>query len=202
MADTKIGDIKYNTKGINCSPTSSFLYTRIEDVDYSAVAITDGSGPLDGQFIVAPASTGTSGWVTDLDATNLKFQSDTLTDLAEAQGTGLAMVWQSQFKTDQDALGSAKVPVVRGSLRVKTKLFGKPTAVAIATAYAAGTQLTVQMVDVTVVSGTYKRLVLFPVSKKTAWVVGFVTQVVSDVAGSEEIEVQLYEFPRQVSLNA
>ena len=199
MADTKIGDVKYSANGINCSPTSSFLYTRIEDVDCSDVTKFD-KPPLDGQFVVAPASTGDSGYVTDLDAVNKKFQSDTLNDLSDSQGTGLAMVWLSQFKTDQDALGNSKVPVVRGNIRMKTKLFGKKDGVAISTSYAAGNPLTVQMVDVTTVSGSYKRLVLFPVDKKHAWVVGFATQVVSDVAGSEEIEVQLYEFPRQVTL--
>lgn len=195
--------IYYNSKGINCSPTSSFLYTRIEDVDCSSASAFE-KPPVDGQFIVAAGTTGDSGWITDAATTNKKFASATAGDLNLTQGPALAMVWLSQFKTDIDALGASKVPVVRGSLRVKTKYFHSPND-NIATDFAAGTLLTVA--SSTTATGasvgptgstSNKRLVLSPATtvSASAWVVGYVTQVVSTTSGSEEIEVQLYEFPR------
>lgn len=201
----------FNTAtGINVRPTSSFLRVRVEDADCSSTTAFL-KVPVDGQFIVAPSKTGDSVCraATAVADTNKKFLSGTFTDLDLKAGPALAMVWLSQFKTDVDALGASKIPIVRGSLRFKTRYFISPS-INVLTDFPAGTLLTVQAPTsddaggvVPSASGTYKRLALHPATgagdSTSAWVVGFVTAIVSSDAGSEEIEVQLYEFPRLVT---
>lgn len=203
MADLTL----YGLKGINVNPTSSFLHVRIEDVDCSSVTNFP-TPPIDGQFIIAAGLTGHDGWNTLDDNggtdTNDDYINKDIALLDMVRGPALAMVWLSQFRTDQDALGSARVPVVRGPLRFKTKLFNLVHGESISTVYAPGTQLTVALA-LTAVSGTTRRLVLDNAANvgvsASAWVVGYVTRVInsSGVAGTGEIEVQLYEFPRLVT---
>jgi hypothetical protein len=199
MANASVGTAVYSSAGINVNPTSSTLPLRIEDVDCSVVADFP-SPPLDGQFVIAPGKVAFNfSYYTgdDADVINAKMQNDVMTGLEEKFGVSLAMVYLSQFKGD--VLGAKCIPVVRGPLRFKTKMFLHQGD--IAADLVAGTPLTVQADD-DVISGSARRLLLCAATKKCAWVVGFVTRVISSLAGSEEIEVQLYDFPRQVQLNA
>lgn len=202
-----VDTLRKSSKGINVNPTSSFLHLRIEDVDCSSISNFP-LAPIDGQFIVAAGKTGHDGYTTNKATTDALYSNGTLANLDHLAGGQLAMVWLSQFKTDQDALGSARIPVVRGSLRFKTKLIlldsnvggGLPSAQTVP--WVAGTALTVVAVP-DALTADASRLVLAPVAKAgnaaSTYVVGYVVSVVSDSFTNPEVEVQLYEFPRLVT---
>jgi hypothetical protein len=193
----------YSARGNNTSPTSSTLYARIEDVDCSNLTNFP-YAPCDGQFLIAP---GKSALANTADTTFLGTTKQ-IDDGLQSGTSALAMVYQSGFKTDADALGATRVPVVRGSVRFKTKLFNKPNdAVEPSHAdngYFPGALLTVQTASDAVYSSS-ARLVLASANivasstpeAKAAIVVGYVTRVVNDstVLTEGEIEVQLYDKP-------
>lgn len=192
---------KYSSNGINVEPTSSFLHIRIEDVDCSSTTNCS-VAPIDGQFLAAPGLEAHDGFNTDAATTNADYLGGGVATLDMVRGPTLAMVWLSRFRTDLAALGNARVPVVRGALRFKTKLFNLAHGEDISTVYAPGTQLTVQAAF-TAVDSSAERLVLDNAASigaaASGWVVGYVTRVISTLAGSEEIEVQLYDQPRLIT---
>jgi hypothetical protein len=188
----------YNAKGNNVNPTSSILYVRFEDVDCSDISANP-KAPLDGQFLIAPGKTGTSKAAAAVGDIAKLFSSSTVGELSMTKGATLAMVWRSGFKTDGDALGESRVPVVRSALRFKTKLFSVGTAGQKPSdaGYAVGTQLTVGPCTDDI-GGDTLRLVLAPATTPAthaSWVVGYVTRLIADDAVAPEIEVQLYDKP-------
>lgn len=208
------------SKGFNVTPTTDMTMLRIEDVDCSSTtncALT----PIDGQFLVANGKTGKDGFLTNNATTNLLYFTDLFTDEpSTGAGAGLAMVWLSGWRGDTGGQ-STTVPVVRGALRFKTKLFNlfNTSALPSSNGYIEGAQLTVQCCAGTTFSGTTvdtnTRLILTPVRCVAAdgapivtaadtykgagggWAVGYVTRVVTDslISGTAEIEVQLYDKP-------
>lgn len=204
--------LRKSAKGINVTPTSSFLHLRIEDVDCSSITNFP-LAPIDGQFVIAIGKTAHDGVTANKAGTdglysNAVIQGGAAPNIDHLAGGQLAMVWLSQFRTDQDALGSSRVPVVRGSLRFKTKLImldsgvnaGVPSLQTVP--WVAGTALTVACAPDTVTADA-TRLVLAPVAKAgydaTTYVVGFVVAVIDDTFATPEVEVQLYEFPRLIT---
>jgi hypothetical protein len=176
----------------------------VEDIDCSAFA----TAPEDGQFIVAISKTGDDG-------VSLTISADAAASTSPG-GHGLCMVWGSAQRSDRQARGDARVPVIRkGGGRFSTKLFlhddddGDLT-----TIYTEGSPLTVaQPAAASPVQGSADRLLLCPAaanftgmnggthpsqdtSGNNCWIVGYVIRVItnSTVSGTGEIEFYLYSF--------
>ena len=178
------------TKRRNVSPTTSTLKMLVEDMDCSGFA----ASPEDGQFIVALPGA----------------EAATCTAYAASQaalsssGAALRMVWGSARRGDRQALSDEKCPVIMsGGGRFTTKLFlcGNADTAPSSAGYVAGANLTVA-VPAADHRGTAERLILAPQSEcgeSHAWIVGYVVRVINDssVAGTSEIEVMLFDQPRQ-----
>lgn len=187
------------TRRRNVSPTSSITHCRIEDVDCSAAAFD--APPEDGQFVQAPGRVAFNSHGDTFNAADaLNPNAATL-----ANSAGLAMVFQSAQHSDRQALGQTRVPVIRGALRCKTKLFSvADDAVALSHAnnlYLAGCLLTVAKAT-DAVQGSANRIVLAPLpAANGGWVVGNLVGIVTDsvVSGTGELEIQLYDKPIYVT---
>lgn len=201
---------------VNTTPTSDILYTRIEDVNCTGTDFA--VPPEDGQFLLAPYKTGYAGITGNVDSVALKpFWVVGGTDEVEPRGGALAMCWSGGAqRTDQQGLGYQRVPVIRGAVRFRTKLFQSNVAKTIEQEFAPGTQLTVKPIEIgddqsAGIQGSSARLVLAAPSATSGgatafdtsafWAVGFVTRILnsSKVAGQAELEVQLYDYPRLIT---
>jgi hypothetical protein len=179
------------TKRRNTAPTTSTLKMLVEDVDCSGLD----AAPEDGQFVQAVGSTASYSADT--------FEHANTSSVTVGQNAGLCMVWASARRSDRAALSDQKVPVVRNGGRFKTKAFIlKDDAKVPSDAdndYAAGALLTVAK-STNAVEGSDKWLFLKPLEdgSTAAWVVGYCIRIVNDsnVAGTGEIEVMLYDAPR------
>ena len=195
---------------INTNPTSDILYTRIEDVDCTGTDFT--APPEDGQFLLAPGKTGFAAYTG-----SPPFVAADSPAAIDARGGALAMCWSGGAqRADQQGLGYQRVPVIRGAVRFRTKLFQSNVAKTIDQEFAPGTVLTVKPIEVADtqsagIQGTANRLVLAaPTNASTGdsefaissfWAVGHVTRILnsSKVAGQAELEVQLYDYPRLIT---
>jgi len=181
------------SKRRNVSPTTSTLKMLVEDMDASGFA----EMPEDGQFIVAlPGAEAAT-------CTAYAASSNALGEL----GGALRMVWASARRSDRQALGDQKCPVImHGGGRFRMKTFLTDGNAPSTDGYTAGAALTVAAPS-GAHRGTANRLFLAPVQESggvAAWVVGYVVRVVNDSAtsGTGEIEVMLYSEPRIIEDNA
>jgi hypothetical protein len=178
----------------------------VEDIDCSAFA----TAPEDGQFIVAVSKTGNDGTGETISADDA--------GATTPGGHGLCMVWGSAQRSDRQARGDARVPVIRkGGGRFRTKCFlHDDDDGTLATNYAEGAPLTVaQPAAASPLQGSADRLLLCPAganftgmnggthtsadgSGDNCWIVGYVIRVITDstVSGTGEIEFYLYDQPR------
>jgi hypothetical protein len=163
----------------------------VEDVDCSGLE----AAPEDGQFVQAVSTTAIYSADT--------FEAANTAAVDIGQNAGLCMVWASARRSDRQATGDQKVPVIRNGGRFKTKAFILKNDAKVPSDadndYASGALLTVA-VSTNSVEGSDKRLFLKPLedASTAAWVVGHCIRVTNDsnVAGTGEIEVMLYDAPR------
>lgn len=200
-----------SSRRVNVLPTSTILNQRFEDVDCSGTDFA--VVPEDGQFILAAGKTGVNPY------TGYTFAH--ATDPAGLTTTNLAyaMVYTGgSNRSDIQALGSKRIPVIRGNMRVKTKAFIVPDPALdldnAGNGYAEGALLTLGSIESLVsgatVQGSDQRVFLVPVSKAvlnggpnfataagSAVVVARVARVITDsaVAGTGEIEIELFQHP-------
>lgn len=187
-----------SSRRVNVLPTSTILNQRFEDVDCSGTDFA--AVPEDGQFIQAP---GKVGYNSHADT----FCAVQTSDVTVGRNAALAMVYSGGAnRSDIQALGGKRVPVIRGNIRVRTKAFVLADDAQIPShannAYAEGGLLTV-IVSPDAVQGTANRLFLYPVAayqasgETSAWVVGRIARITNDsaVPGTGEIEVELFANP-------
>ena len=178
----------------NVKPTSSTLKMTVEDIDCGAMTVA----PEDGQFIcVAGAAAADDKGGADLVVDHANHADVTANDPC--------MVWGSALRSDRSALGDSRVPVIRnGGGRFRTKIFrvadDAQSLTAAANGYTPGARLSLEKPSAAI-EGTADRLILMPLSLHTAanaMCVGTVVRVVTDsrVAGTGEIEIQLWDSPR------
>lgn len=190
-------------KRANVLPTTDMLPVRVDDVDCSTSVFQ--ATPEDGQIVQtigAAAGTAANPYSTAFSAADVTANNGAVGAL---NGAGLAMVWGGGMHL-VTALKGARIPVLRGPVRVKTKLFavngdgGNPE-VALKPSeggWSAGCHVTVETSS-DLVQGSAQRLYPYPLTAASGgWCIGFCTQIVKDtaVAGEAEVEIQLYDFPR------
>ena len=181
------------TRRRSVSPTTSTLHMLVEDIDCSALT----AAPEDGQFIVAVSKTGQDGAGLTLNHDNA--------GSVDSLGAGLSMVWGSAQRSDRQARGDARVPVIRkGGGRFRTKCFLRDDNDGdLSTKYIEGAALTVAP-PATALQGSTDRLMITTVSSAAGndncWVIGYCIRVITDsiVSGTGEIEFYLYDQPRLV----
>lgn len=180
------------SKRRNVTPVTSILHLRMEDVDCTDAAFD--KPPEDGQIVQAPGKTA-------LNVHGNTFNSTTSANVTHGNNNGLAMVWHSAVQSDRQALSNTRVPVIRGPARIRTKLFSMVDgALAVDHAtnlWAVGMRVGVKKAT-DAVEGSANRIVPCPLVKTDfGWCIGYVTAIVNNsaVAGTGEIEIQLYDKP-------
>jgi hypothetical protein len=178
-----------DSKGRNVAPLSSTLHIMTMDVDCSA--LTD--APLDGEWVIAKgrgAACGSSGGVSSPNSA-----AGTPLAKADANGAGLRMVWSEKGRSDLQATGRKRVPVIwMGGMHCKLSLYNYDSAAL----PQAGDSVYVAK-NSAAVDGTQTRLVADCASggnsnQLAGWCVGI---VVADVAtAGDPLEVMLFDQPR------
>ena len=179
-----------DSNGRNVEPLSSTLHIQTMDVDASGLT----HGPIDGEFL----STKGFGAACGQSSGTPSPMSDALTPLAlaDAGAATLCMVWSEEGRSDVQATGRKRVPVMwHGSMHCKLSLYNYDDAnlpISGDLVYVSGNHSTV---DTAV---QHRRLIASCASAansnaKNGWCVGV---VVRDVAtAGDPLEVLLYEHP-------
>ena len=181
----------------NVFPVTTILNVRTRDVDCSGLA----ASPEDGQFVTAFGTADTGAGVVYHGANAAAMAASVVAGLTEEDWTSLAMVWGSAMRSDRQALSDTRVATfAHNGVEVECRLFNADDAVALATTYPDGLQVSVGKADVAV-QGSDERLVLEPFAAGDVGIaVGYVTGRSNDglpVAG-DHIQVYLYDKPRVV----
>ena len=179
--------LAYNVRGRHVEPRSSVLDMQTLDVDVSGFTVP----PLDGEFVFFNGA---------LQAADNTIAELTVSDTDLGKGASLCMVWSEHGRSDIQAYGRKRVPVIfRHSFHMELGLYnydstalptaGDPVIVAECQSDIFGDSGTTRMVaDI----GNGKDL-----AAGRHWVVGYVAKG-PDAAG-EPVEIVLYDQPRLVN---
>ena len=178
-----------NVRGRNVEPRSSILDMQTLDVDASGLTVA----PQDGEFVVFNGA--------------LQAATNPSADTVTAKAQQLRMVWSEAGRSDLQATGRARVPVIfRHSFHCELALYNYDTAETILPGYV----LVVRAAAVAVEGDTgLTRLVAQPMLGTSAafpglaaagsyWIVGTVLKAPSTVGGP--IEVMIFDTPQQITV--
>ena len=191
----------------NVFPVTTILNVRTRDVDCSALA----DSPEDGQFVTAFGGSNTAAGVVYHAVDAAAMAASVVAGLVEADYTSLAMVWGSAMRSDRQALGDTRVATfAHNGVEVECKLFNADDAVALATTYPDGMNVSVAGNTVALQGAAIgARLVLCPMTPlydganpmtQVGVAVGYVTGRSNDglPVDGDFIRVYLYDKPRLI----
>ena len=178
----------------NVSPTSSTLNVVTRDIDCSGM----NHSPEDGQWVPQDGDpAGTATW---------HHGTETSVSATAANASSISMVWASAQRSDRQALGDTRVPVLmHGGVEVEIKLY-ECQAGTLSSLFPVGSLVTLTKATEALsgvagdVAGTNNRLVITPMpAANFGWAVGYVISAPAEAAADDAaIKVYLYDKPRLV----
>ena len=184
----------------NVSPTSSTLNVVTRDIDCSGM----NHSPEDGQWVPqdgdpAGGDPGSILWQHTQDAASVTATA--------AMASSISMVWGSAQRSDRQALGDTRVPVLaHGGIEVELKLYECDTG-QLSTLWPVGSMVTLKKASEALtgvagdVAATNNRLVAAPLaSNEFGWAVGYVISAPAVAAADDQaIKIYIYDKPRFVA---